>query len=325
MKEQVLSILKTNKDYVSGQELSDRLSVSRTAIWKAINALKEQGYEIDSVRNRGYRLIACPDVLFSEEIKSLLTTKWLGRKILFFDETDSTNNEIKRIADYNKEGILAIAEHQSAGKGRRGRTWESPAGSGIWMSFLLRPCVTPDKASQITLIAALAAAEAIRKVTGLEAYIKWPNDIVVNNKKIVGILTEMSTQIDYINYVVVGIGINVNTEEFPKDISAYASSLKIEGGKNVSRSRIVAELLESFEKHYETFCTDGNLSGIKDEYESMLINRGKDVIIIEKDTQIVRKALGIDQSGELLVQDEYGNITAVFSGEVSVRGLYGYV
>ena len=306
MKDKVLAVLKKTDGYVSGQELCEELGVSRTAVWKAVNALKEAGYEIESIRNRGYKLKSCPDVLLSEEIKSVLDTKWFARKILYFDKIDSTNSEIKRQAEQGaSEGTLAIAEYQSAGRGRRGRSWDSPAGSGIWMSFLIKPDIRPEHAPMITLLAAMACASAVRDVTG--------------------ILTEMSTEMETISYVVVGIGINANMTEFPEEISKTATSLAIECKGPVSRSLIVASFGHYFEQYYEIFIEDLNMSRLKGIYESMLVNKGAEVAIISKDDTIRRRAVGINDEGELLVEDDEHNITAVRAGEVSVRGIYGYV
>ena len=326
MRERILAMLKESKDFGSGQELCEKFSVSRTAVWKAINALKEAGYEVEAVRNKGYRLVASPDVLLSDEIKSLLETKWFGRKILYFDSIDSTNNEIKRQAE--KElipGMLAIAEEQTAGRGRRERKWVSPPGTGIWMSFPVKPDLPPYKASMITLVTALAVARAVEEETGLAAGIKWPNDIVVNGRKITGILTEMSAEMTSIHYVVIGIGINANTKEFPEEIKETASSLFIESGKKVKRSRIVATFGKYFEKYYDMFCKAGNLSTIKPEYEERLVNKDKEVYIIDKEEKIRRTAVGIGDEGELIVKDDNGNEEKIIAGEVSVRGIYGYV
>ena len=325
MKERILSALKSKDDFVSGQELCDELGVSRTAIWKVINQLKSEGYEIESVRNRGYRLMESPDIITAAEIAGHMDTEWFGRKILYFDVTDSTNNEIKRHSESEKEGLLAIAEQQTAGKGRRGRAWESPSGTGIWMSFLLKPDITPTQASMITIVTALATAMAVREVTGLDALIKWPNDIVVNAKKTVGILTEMSTEIDYINYVVVGIGINANTDSFPEDIRDTATSFKIECGHPVKRSLIVAAFGKYFEKYYEDFLKAGNLSLLRKDYDALLVNRDRQVKILDGASEPVMTALGINDEGELVVKDSDGSISTVRAGEVSVRGIYGYV
>lgn len=254
MREQMLAMLKESDDFVSGQELCGKLSVSRTAVWKAINSLKEAGYVIEAVRNRGYRLVSCPDVLLSDEIQSQLETKWFGRKISYFDVIDSTNSEIKRQAE--KElipGMLAIAEKQTLGRGRKERHWESPAKTGIWMSFAVKPDLPPYKASMITLVTALAVAKAIKDVTGLNTEIKWPNDIVIGSRKVVGILTEMSAEMTTINYVVIGIGINVNMESFPAELEDKATSLYIAGGTKVRRSSIVAKFGKYFENIMKSF------------------------------------------------------------------------
>lgn len=325
MKGRILELLKNSNEYVSGQELCEMFGVSRTAVWKAINSLKESGYEIESVPNRGYRLKECPDVLLSAELKSQLKTAWWGQEILYFQDIDSTNNEIKRQADSYGEGLLAIAEHQSAGRGRRGRTWESPMGSGIWMSFLLKPDMAPEKASMVTLVAALACAKAFEQEIGMEVGIKWPNDIVINGRKVTGILTEMSAEPDYINYVVVGIGINANMEEFPEEISSVATSLRIECGHPVPRSRIVAAFGEQFEELYRSFVKTGNLSPIKAEYEARLLNKDATVCVLRGDEKCVCTALGINDMGELIIKLSDGTIETVRAGEVSVRGVYGYV
>lgn len=326
MKAKILELLKSRNEYVSGQELCELFGVSRTAVWKAMNSLKDSGYEIESVPNKGYRLVKSPDVLLSEEIKSILKSQWLGHEILYFQDIDSTNSEIKRQAEKGaQEGLLAISEHQSAGRGRRGRSWESPAGSGIWMSYLLKPDIAPAKASMLTLVAALACAESIRDNLGLKVGIKWPNDIVINGKKAVGILTELSAEVDYVNYIVVGIGINANMREFPEEIAAIATSLAIESGADVARSKIVATFCERFEKYYEIFCREGNLSSLRQTYEAMLVNCGAKVCVKAAEGDYVRKALGINEYGELLVEDTDGRIEAIRAGEVSVRGIYGYV
>ena len=219
MKAEILKILKKEKDYVSGQELCESLGVSRTAVWKAIRQLEEQGYVIEAVRNKGYRLVEEADVLTVAELHSVLDTKWLGKELEYYYETDSTNNRARDAAEKGaSHGFLAVADCQTAGKGRRGRVWNSPHGTDIYMSFVLRPTFTPSQASMLTLVAGMAVVKGVQKATGLSAMIKWPNDAVVNGKKICGILTEMSTEEDAIRYVVPGIGINVNATEFPEEI-----------------------------------------------------------------------------------------------------------
>ena len=211
-------MLKETEGYVSGQDICEKLQVSRTAVWKAIRQLGEEGYEIEAVRNRGYHLKMAGDILSYEEIASSLETRWAGKNLLYFDEVDSTNNVIKREAENGApHGTLAVADYQSGGKGRRGRVWKSPHGVGIWMSILLRPELTPSSAPMMTLPAAMAVAEGIRAACGLDTKIKWPNDVVVNGKKVCGILTE-AFSCGGGTAVVVGIGINVNTAAFPKEL-----------------------------------------------------------------------------------------------------------
>lgn len=325
MKTEILTCLKETDGYVSGQELCDRLGVSRTAVWKVIGQLREEGYEIEAVRSRGYRLCAAGDVLSEAEITSVLQTERLGRNIKFLEEVDSTNNEIRRMAESGApDGTLAIAEIQTAGKGRRGRSWTSPKGSGIWMSFLLRPDFAPEYASMLTLVTAMAVEKAIRQETGLDCQIKWPNDIVLDGKKICGILTEMSTEEDSIRYVVVGIGINVNTRDFPEEIRKTATSLAIESGHSVRRAPLAAGVLRAWEDFYETFKKTLDLSLLKEEYNSRLINMGREVRVLAPKGDYVGTSYGITDTGELIVETD-GERREVMSGEVSVRGVYGYV
>lgn len=326
MKSEILRLLKENDTYISGQQLCEQFQVSRTAIWKVIDQLKKEGYQIEAVRNKGYRLIESPDVMSKAEIDSLVDTKWAGKNVIYYDETDSTNNRAKE-AGNNKEphGTLFVADMQMAGKGRRGRVWKSPSGSSIYMTILLYPDIPPVKAPQLTLIMAIAVAEGIREITGLETKIKWPNDIVVNGKKICGILTEMSTEIDYINHVVIGIGINVNMESFPEDIAKTATSLRIEAGKEFRRFELIAAIMEHFEKAYEAVCEAGSLKPIMEDYNRLLVNCGRRVRVLEPEHEYDALALGIDKTGELQVECEDGSRKSVFAGEVSVRGIYGYV
>ena len=257
MKTQILRMLRETDGYVSGQELCNKFGVSRTAVWKVINQLKDQGYEIDSVQNKGYHITKAPDVMTEEELQSCRKTKWAGQEIVYFDQIDSTNIKAKELAEQGyPSGTLVVADKQVAGRGRRGRNWDSPSGTGIFMTLMLKPEINPNNASMLTLVAALAVAEAIKDVTGLDARIKWPNDIVINGKKICGILTEMSAQFDYINPIVIGIGINVHNEAFPEEISAVAGSILLEsGGRRFRRAEIIEKTLEHFEEYYEIYLT----------------------------------------------------------------------
>lgn len=326
MKEEILRLLRSTDGYISGQELCNRFGVSRTAVWKAINQLKEAGYEIEAQQNKGYRLMAAPDLMTEAEIKSLMHTEWVAKEVLYFDTIDSTNTKAQELAEKGyPSGTLVVADKQESGKGRRGRSWVSPSGTGIFMTLMIKPDINPNNASMLTLVAALAVAKAITSVTGEEAMIKWPNDIVVNGKKVCGILTEMNAQFDYINHIVVGIGINVHNESFPEEISQMASSLMIEaGGKRFHRAQIIAETMSYFEQYYDTFLETQDLSALVREYDELLVNRNKSVRVLDPKEPFDGKAMGITPKGELIV-DTWESRKLVSSGEVSVRGIYGYV
>ena len=326
MKEEILRLLRSADGYISGQELCNRFGVSRTAVWKAINQLKEAGYEIEAQQNKGYRLMAAPDLMTEAEIKSLMHTEWVAKEVLYFDTIDSTNTKAQELAEKGyPSGTLVVADKQESGKGRRGRNWVSPSGTGIFMTLMIKPDINPNNASMLTLVAALAVAKAITSVTGEEALIKWPNDIVVNGKKVCGILTEMNAQFDYINHIVVGIGINVHNESFPEEISQMASSLMIEaGGKRFHRAQIIAETMSYFEQYYDTFLKTQDLSALVREYDELLVNMNKAVRVLDPKEPFDGKAMGITPKGELIV-DTWESRKLVSSGEVSVRGIYGYV
>lgn len=326
MKEEILRLLRSADGYISGQELCNRFGVSRTAVWKAINQLKEAGYEIEAQQNKGYRLMAAPDFMTEAEIKSLMHTEWVAKEVLYFDTIDSTNTKAQELAEKGyPSGTLVVADKQESGKGRRGRSWVSPSGTGIFMTLMIKPDINPNNASMLTLVAALAVAKAITSVTGEEAMIKWPNDIVVNGKKVCGILTEMNAQFDYINNIVVGVGINVHNESFPEEISQMASSLMIEaGGKRFHRAQIIAETMLYFEQYYDTFLKTQDLSALVREYDELLVNRNKSVRVLDPKEPFDGKAMGITPKGELIV-DTWESRKLVSSGEVSVRGIYGYV
>ena len=325
MKTKILTLLRESNDYISGQQLCEQFGVTRAAVWKAINQLKKEGYEIDAVQNRGYRLLTA-GIYGKNEIASSLHTNWAGKEIKFLDEVDSTNALAKHASENGApHGALFIADRQTAGRGRRGRAWDSPSGVNIYFSLICKPEFAPDKASMLTLVMAHAVAKSIRTVTGLEAMIKWPNDIVVNGKRVCGILTEMSAEQDYIHYVVIGVGINVGKQEFTGDIAEKATTLEHEGDKPVDRSKLLVNIVEQFEEDYHYFLEYQNLSTLVDSYQSMLINLEKEVRILDPKGEWEGIAKGITQTGELLVVDKTGKEIEVYAGEVSVRGLYGYV
>lgn len=328
MKAEILKMLKEADDHISGQQLCEQFQVSRTAVWKVINQLKEEGYQVEAVRNKGYRIIESPDVLTREELAVQIgdATRWAGQEIVCFTETDSTNVRARKLGENGAaHGTLVVAEQQTAGRGRRGRGWESPAGSSIYMSLLLRPEFLPNKAPMLTIVMAYSVATALREQTGLDFRIKWPNDIVLNGKKVVGILTEMSTEIEYINHVVIGVGINVNTEAFPEEICVTATSIRRESGKTWRRAELIAAILRQFEVQYERFVKEEDLAYLREAYDAILVNCNREVRILGEKDGYRAVALGIDDQGELLVRKEDGTVTSVYAGEVSVRGIYGYV
>ena len=317
--------LRETGDYVSGQELCEKFGVSRTAIWKGIRQLREAGYEIEAVQNRGYRLLGAPDVLDESELRSIRRTEWVGSEIVCLSEVDSTNTRAKRLAEEGyPSGTLVVAEQQNSGRGRRGRGWEAPQGAGIYMTLILKPEIEPDNASMLTLVAALAVSAAVRNLTGRPAGIKWPNDIVMSGKKICGILTEMSAQVDYVNHVVIGIGINVHNKSFPEELSQMATSLYLETGKRYNRADLIEEVWEQFEHYYDIFMQTQDLDGLTGEYNDHLVNMYQEVRVQDSKEPFDGRAMGITARGELMV-DTWEGRRLVSAGEVSVRGVYGYV
>ena len=310
---ETLRLLRESGKNVSGQELCEHFGISRTAVWKMMNQLKEEGYEIEAVQNKGYRLLNEPDLVTKDELESRTHTKYVGQTVYYSREVDSTNTWAKRLAEEGApNGTLTTAETQTAGKGRRGRVWKYPD-------------LEPAKAPMLTIVMGLAVVQGVQRALGVDTKIKWPNDAVLNGKKLCGILTEMSAQIDYINYVVIGTGINVNQMEFPEEIAEIATSLAIETGHPVNRAKVVAAVLEAFEEDYEKFLEAGDLSGLKEAYEAVLANKNQPVRVLDPKEPFEGVALGITPTGELRVQKEDGTIAEVHSGEVSVRGLYSYV
>lgn len=326
MRKEILRLLRQSEGYVSGQELCNRFGVSRTAVWKVMNQLKDAGYQIEAQSNKGYHIVSAPDVMDEAELNSIRKTDWAGCQIQYFEEIDSTNTKAKELAEKGyPSGTLVVSDKQTSGRGRRGRSWESPSRSGIFMTLMIKPEINPNNASMLTLVAALAVARAISEVSGLEAQIKWPNDIVVNGKKVCGILTEMSAQFDYINHIVIGIGINVHNESFPEEISHMASSLLLASeGKHFHRADIIEKTLEYFEIYYAKFLETEDLSKLVEEYDALLVNRLKNVKVLDPKDPFEGKAMGITKTGELIV-DTWESRKLVSSGEVSVRGIYGYV
>lgn len=266
-------------------------------------------------------------------IENIVSTECFGKRIIYFEEVDSTNLVAKQLGKQEgTHGILVVAEKQNAGRGRLGRNWSSPKGSGIYLSLVLQPEINPEHAAMLTIIAALAVNQGIRKTTGIESYIKWPNDIVINGKKVCGILTEMSSVNEKLECVVIGIGINVSQMSFPKELKSMATSLQMEGKKDVDRSELIINIMNYLEMYYKSFIKEKSLQPIVGEYNSFLVNMGRQVRILDDAASYTGTALGINESGALLVNTEEiiqgekkSVIKMVVSGEVSVRGIYGYV
>ena len=259
-----------------------------------------------------------------EKLKEILCTKWLGKDTVFFSTCDSTNTRLQELANAGaKEGTVVISEEQTAGQGRNGRNWNSPKGEGIFLSMLLRPEFKPRYASMVTLVTALAVCSALEK-NGMEhLFIKWPNDVVASGKKLCGILTKMSTDAEAIQYIIVGLGINVNQKNFHPEIAKIATSLYIETKEEKSQVNIIADFLSAFETYYEQFRITKDLSLLKEEYNQKLVHRNSMVRIIEEGREKTVKALEINEKGELLVEEQ-GQIRTIIAGEISVRGIYGY-
>ncbi len=321
MKTEILRVLLESKEeFISGEVLSDKLGVSRTAIWKNIEKLRKQGYYIISQTKKGYKLISEPDDLSESYIKVALGDFSFLKEVLYFETIDSTNNRAKILAEQGAlEGTLIIAEEQTAGRGRLGRRWSSPKSNGLWFSLVLRPNIAPSVASILTQVAAAAMAGAIEEVVDVSIGIKWPNDLWIGSKKLSGILTEMSAEFSRVNYVVIGIGVNVNNESFNGELSDIATSIKIETGKNIKRADIVVSFLEKFLPYYNEVIKYGYSSTALEVCRDKSITIGKDVNIIKANDITPAKALEILQTGELLVKLDDGSEYAVNSGEVSIR------
>lgn len=322
MQKKILDILLNADDFISGQEISEKLGVSRQAVWKAINALKEKGYEIQSVTNRGYRLVSSPNYLNESSLKSLLHNKIIGKNMIVLDSVNSTNDYLKKLGNEGCEnGTVVAAREQTKGKGRLGRTWQSKKDDGIAFSVLLRPNVAPNEVSAITPLAGLAVCKAIREYTKLDCAIKWPNDIIVGRKKLVGILTEMSAEFDAVEYVITGIGINVDHTSFPEEIAFKATSLLLETGRHIDKNEFLACLLEHIENEFVKNNLELTPTALS-EYTDLCATVGRSVTFQRGTRRISGMAVGVSDHGELKVMMSDGTICLVNSGEVTVQGIY---
>lgn len=321
MKKKILAVLESSDGYVSGEQLSKQLGVSRTAVWKYIGLLREEGYKIDSVTHRGYRLAEAADLLDIKKITPMLHTSVVGTKLDIMKSVDSTNEEVKRrAAEGEKSGLVIAAEKQTGGKGRLGRTWQSDSG-GIYFTVLLKPDLPPNEISAVTLAAGYGMCLAVREYTGLDAKIKWPNDIIIGNKKVCGILTEMAAQTDRVDYVAIGIGINVNHISFPDEIKEKATSLYIESGKKINRNEFFACILKNLD-----MVTAGFMAGFtekdKNNFKSLCATLDRQVSAVKGGVKIEGTAFDLSSEGDLMIRDKNGTVYAVNSGEVVVQGIY---
>ena len=325
-KDEVLSFLKESGKPVSGQEMSRMLGISRAAVWKAIEQLRRDGYEISAGTNRGYQLAHSPDRLTREGVLAALGEHPWKNYVQVFDSIDSTNTYARQLAAGGApEGTVVVADHQTAGRGRRGRSFLSPSGVGVYLTVLLRPQVRPEQILHLTAMVGVAACNAVERVSGLRPGIKWTNDLVYGKKKMSGILTELSVEAETreTSYVVSGIGLNCGEDEFPEELRDMATSIKMETGKPVDRCELAAELIRELERMNR---------GLFTEKEIWLRQFARDCVTVGQDVKIVRgdevrfaHVDGIGPDAELLVTYPDGAKDTVSSGEVSVRGMYGYL
>ncbi|MDD5119898.1 MAG: biotin--[acetyl-CoA-carboxylase] ligase [Candidatus Omnitrophica bacterium] len=314
MKEKILDYLNKEHDYISGDQISKHLGISRQGLWKHIQELKDSGYEIVAVPHLGYRLESVPDRLFPFEISRQLNTKFIAKDIHYFEYLDSTMNMAMQLGMKSvPSGSLVLAESQTKGRGRLGRNWFSPKYKGIYLSLILRPAIAPAISPVLTLLAAVSICEAVKKMLNLDVQIKWPNDVFINNKKFTGILTEMNAEIDKINFVVIGIGLNVNNDK--KSLIAQSASLKESCGRMVNRIALLQELLRRIENNY--FLLENKGAGpIIDKWRSFSLTLGKRVKVYCQNKHIEGCAVDIDNDGSLLIRKDSGLIQKVSSGDV---------
>jgi BirA family biotin operon repressor/biotin-[acetyl-CoA-carboxylase] ligase len=320
---QILSALRANGNGgVSGADLSQKLGISRAAIWARIEELRGLGYDIEASPHLGYRLLSVPDVLHADDLLSALGRHGIiGRDIRVFEETTSTNDFIEKLArDKVKEGVVVFAESQSRGRGRLGRKWISPPRKGLWFSILLRPNIRPVAVTQMTIAAATALFRAIRAQTGVTTEIKWPNDILIRGKKVAGILTELSAETDRIKYVILGVGIDVNqtAAEFPADLRRIATSLRIETGQKQNRAELAVKVLHELDRDYE-HVREGRFEDLSAEWEKHCSTIGHQVVIHVGDRKIQGRAEALDTDGALLIRTQHGHLERIIGGDVTVE------
>ncbi|HEY5043590.1 MAG TPA: biotin--[acetyl-CoA-carboxylase] ligase [Verrucomicrobiae bacterium] len=318
----ILSALRANPDGVSGAQLAEQLEISRAAVWSRIEELRQVGFVIEAGPHFGYRLVDEPDALLADDLLARLgKTKVVGRDIRVFEQTTSTNDVMEKLArDGVKEGVVVFAESQTKGRGRLGRKWMSPIRKGLWFSVLLRPDLRPQETTQLTVASAAALRRAIKSVTGLSADIKWPNDLLIGGKKVVGILTEMSAELDRVRHVILGIGVDVNQSvtEFPAELRKTATSLKIETGGEISRAELAVEILRELDLDYARIC-GGKFPQLADEWESGCATIGRNISVQMGVRTIRGCAESLDDDGALLVRTEHGHLERIIGGDVTLE------
>ncbi|MEW4370271.1 biotin--[acetyl-CoA-carboxylase] ligase [Paenibacillus kandeliae] len=318
--EQLLELLTARPgEYISGEEISRLMSVSRTAIWKGINRLKEQGYEFDSVSRKGYRIVRYPDRFDEVSLRLQLSkrTSW-GQPLHLLDTIGSTQDVARELAEQGAiEGTLVIAEEQTAGRGRQGRRFHSPPGRGVWMTVVMRPQQPLQYTSQLTLLAAVAICRALRNVSGLDIGIKWPNDLLIDGRKVCGILVESAAEDGYVRYALAGFGIDVNLapEDLPEDVRPVATSLRIQRGEPVDRTEVVTAIMSELESLYELYNREG-FAHIAALWEALAFAIGSPVTVKTLQGSLQGIARGLGPNGELLLEHADGQILPVYSGEV---------
>ncbi len=322
MSARILKMLRNNRDYISGEDISAELGVSRSAVWKSIGKLRDKGYIIDAVSNRGYRLSEGIDLPISDEIHRYLETECFGSEIVYMDSVDSTNNLAMTLAARGAvHGTVVTADQQTDGRGRLGREWISPPGTNLYLSIILRPEVSPAGASQIPVLSVMASIKALeRTVSDLPFRIKWPNDIYCRGRKVSGTLCEMKAEIDRVNHVVVGTGININMKLPDDSIKDKATSLLVETGNEYSRVRLAVFLLEEFERVYKRWLIEGNLEFIIDEWNSFSLLKDKQIEVRTANRTVRGKALGIDLNGALKLELPDGSVRFVYAGTATLHG-----
>ncbi len=307
-------------DFLSGQHIAEVIGCSRTAVWKHIEELRKEGFELEAVRRKGYRIVKTPEMITADELRLGLTTEFIGKNLHYEETVESTQKIAHRLAyDNAPEGTVIIAEEQVSGRGRMDRKWHSPKYTGIWMSIILRPNIPLPKAPQLTLLTAVAIVQAIEERTGLLPEIKWPNDILLNGKKVTGILTELEAEADRINSIIIGMGINVNqtNEDFPNELKGIATSILIEKGEKVLRADLIKGIFTKLEKLYLLYLAEGFLP-IKLLWESYAISIGRNITARTLSHSIFGKAQGITDDGVLMIEDEHGKIHHVYSADIEL-------